>query len=134
MKRAKEEGYTEPDPKIDLSGIDVQRKILILARESGHKLELDEIVNQSFLPSECLEATTVDEFYDRLTKHENHFKQLYDEANKVGKNSNLWLPSIKNQDMLKLGYKHIHLITLFITCKVKIMWCCSIQNDIMIIR
>ena len=85
VKRAKEEGYTEPDPKIDLSGIDVQRKILILARESGHKLELDEIVNQSFLPSECLEATTVDEFYDRLTKHESHFKQLYDEANKVGK-------------------------------------------------
>ena len=62
MKRAKKEGYTEPDPKIDLSGIDVQRKILILARESGHKLELDEIVNQSFLPSECLEAITVDEF------------------------------------------------------------------------
>ena len=54
MKRAKEEGYTEPDPKIDLSGIDVQRKILILARESGHKLELDEFVSAFLFSVQCI--------------------------------------------------------------------------------
>ena len=85
LKRAKDEGYTEPDPKIDLSGIDVQRKILILARESGHKLELDEIQNRSFLPDDCLETQTVEELYKRLLEHEDHFKQLFKKANEQGK-------------------------------------------------
>ena len=52
VKQAQEEGYTEPDPKIDLSGIDVMRKILILARESGNQLEIEDIGNKPFLPEE----------------------------------------------------------------------------------
>ena len=59
VQQAKEEGYTEPDPKIDLSGIDVARKILILARESGLRIELEDIVNNSFLPEECLKLRTM---------------------------------------------------------------------------
>ena len=47
--QAQKEGYTEPDPKIDLSGVDVARKILILARESGMNIELDEIENESLM-------------------------------------------------------------------------------------
>ncbi|MBC9798398.1 bifunctional aspartate kinase/homoserine dehydrogenase I [Sinomicrobium weinanense] len=84
VKQAQAEGYTEPDPKIDLSGVDVMRKILILARESGHELEIDDIENESFLPQESLDTTTVDDFYASLVKHSSHFENIYAEAAKKG--------------------------------------------------
>ena len=80
VKQAKEEGYTEPDPKIDLSGIDVMRKILILARESGFTLEIDDIKNNSFLPEESLKTTSVDSFFESIAANEAHFKNLYEQA------------------------------------------------------
>ena len=81
VAQAQAEGYTEPDPKIDLSGVDVARKILILARESGYKMELEDIVNNAFLPKESLQTTTNEDFYASLVKHENHFQEIYNEAN-----------------------------------------------------
>jgi bifunctional aspartokinase / homoserine dehydrogenase 1 len=87
VKQAQEEGYTEPDPKIDLSGIDVMRKILILARESGNQLEIDDIVNKPFLPQESLETTNNDDFFISLEKHEASFQALY--KNAVNKDSKL---------------------------------------------
>lgn len=78
---AQKEGYTEPDPKIDLSGVDVARKILILARESGYKLELEDIDNNSFLPQDSLNTNNNDDFYASLTKNEGHFQNVLKEAN-----------------------------------------------------
>jgi aspartokinase/homoserine dehydrogenase 1 len=81
---AQQEGYTEPDPKIDLSGIDVARKILILARESGMKIELEEIENESFLPQECLDTQDNKSFFESLVKHSGHFEKMLENAQKEG--------------------------------------------------
>ncbi len=81
VAEAQKEGYTEPDPKIDLSGVDVARKILILARESGYQLELEDISNNSFLPKDSLSSSTNEAFYTSLTKNESHFQKMYSAAN-----------------------------------------------------
>ena len=85
VKAAQDEGYTEPDPRIDLSGKDVMRKILILARESGAAIEMDEITNYSFLPDACLNAPSVAGFYDELDVHAGHFQGLREAAASEGK-------------------------------------------------
>jgi aspartokinase/homoserine dehydrogenase 1 len=84
VKRAQEEGYTEPDPRLDLSGTDVMRKIMILARESGDVLEMEAITNQSFMPEACMQGS-VENFYAEMEKEETHFKQLYNEAASNGR-------------------------------------------------
>jgi aspartokinase/homoserine dehydrogenase 1 len=83
VKQAQDEGYTEPDPRLDLGGTDVMRKILILAREAGHPLEMESIKNESFLPASCFNGSVAD-FYTELEKQEPHFKQLYDAAATAG--------------------------------------------------
>ena len=80
IKDAKALGLTEPDPRLDLSGEDVMRKLLILIRESGRKFEMDEIDQVSFLPKACEDAGDIDSFYDLILEHEGHFKALYDDA------------------------------------------------------
>ena len=85
VQQAKEEGYTEPDPRIDLSGVDVARKILILARESGLELELEDIVNTPFLTKNNLESTDVPHFFETLKEDAAHFEKLVAEATAAGK-------------------------------------------------
>lgn len=81
VKQAQDEGYTEPDPRLDLSGKDVMRKIMILARETGEKIEMDDIANKSFMPASCMEGS-VENFYAEMRKHEDHFKGIYEAAAK----------------------------------------------------
>ena len=68
VKQAQDLGYTEPNPLEDLNGVDVMRKILILARIIGIPLELDNVNNISFLTEECKNSTNVNEFYNELRK------------------------------------------------------------------
>ncbi len=77
VKQAGAEGYTEPDPRIDLSGVDVARKILILARESGIEMNLEDIDNTSFLSASGLKSDTVEDFYNTLIADEAHYQSLY---------------------------------------------------------
>lgn len=84
VAQAQKEGYTEPDPRLDLSGTDVARKILILAREAGYPLQFEEIENIGFLPEECMQGSVTD-FYEKLTIYEDHFKNLLNKAKNEGK-------------------------------------------------
>ncbi|RTL58855.1 MAG: bifunctional aspartate kinase/homoserine dehydrogenase I [Sphingobacteriales bacterium] len=79
VKQAQDEGYTEPDPRLDLGGTDVMRKIMILAREAGEQIEMNDIANNSFMPASCMEGS-VHDFYKEMGKHEMHFKKLLEEA------------------------------------------------------
>jgi aspartokinase/homoserine dehydrogenase 1 len=81
VRQAQDEGYSEPDPRLDLSGKDVMRKIMILAREAGEKIEMDDIANNSFMPESCM-LGSVENFYAEMKKHEGHFKKLFDAAQK----------------------------------------------------
>jgi aspartokinase/homoserine dehydrogenase 1 len=84
VRQAQDEGYTEPDPRLDLGGTDVMRKIMILARESGAMLEMDDISNHSFMPESCMRGS-VEEFYEEMEKNEDHFKKLYTGASAANK-------------------------------------------------
>ncbi|MBS1639686.1 MAG: bifunctional aspartate kinase/homoserine dehydrogenase I [Bacteroidetes bacterium] len=104
VKQAQEEGYTEPDPRLDLGGTDVMRKIMILAREAGYKIEMQDITNNNFLPEECFEGD-VNDFYKSMAKHESHFKQLYNEA--ANKNCKLKFVANFENGKATVGLQHI---------------------------
>jgi len=105
VQQAGKEGYTEPDPRIDLSGVDVMRKILILARESGTKLELSDISNDSFLPKSSLGAKSVADFMETLKNESAHFTQL--RKNAEVKNCRLKYVAEFNNGVAKVGLKEI---------------------------
>jgi bifunctional aspartokinase / homoserine dehydrogenase 1 len=105
VKQAGEEGYTEPDPRIDLSGVDVMRKILILMRESGKEMELEEITNDSFLPQSSLNAKSIDEFMSSLKQEVAHFDNLRNEAEK--RNCRLKYVAEYKNGKAKVGLQYI---------------------------
>ena len=85
VRDAKQQGFTEPDPRVDLSGKDVARKILILAREAGMEMESDEVRISGFLPEGAMEAASVDDFFTVLDKSDDYFSQLLRAATSEGK-------------------------------------------------
>ncbi len=77
---AKERGYTEPDPRIDLNGIDVRRKLIILARETGLSMEPSEVAIENILPEQLQSAETAEDFFELLPKHDSYFEKLRADA------------------------------------------------------
>lgn len=84
VREAKEKGYTEPDPRDDLSGQDVGRKILILAREAGFALEPDDVTIKNLLPQACIDAPTIPAFFEQLEANNAYFEALLTEAEANG--------------------------------------------------
>lgn len=105
VKQAQFEGYTEPDPRIDLSGIDVARKILILSRENGLNMEIEDVENKSFLTEANLKADSVEDFYESLIKDEAHFQNLFASA-KANKCQLKYVAEYKN-GKAQVGLKEI---------------------------
>ena len=107
VRQAQLEGYTEPDPRLDLGGTDVMRKIMILAREAGTKIEMSDIVNETFLPATCFNGS-VEDFYVEMEKQEAHFKKLYDAAVAEGcKLKFVAKYESDSQTTAKVGLQHI---------------------------
>ena len=104
VRQAQEEGYTEPDPRLDLGGTDVMRKIMILAREAGQQLEMDDISNTYFLPASCFEGS-VEDFYAEMEKQEAHFKAIYDAA--AAENCKLKFVAKYENGKASVGLQHI---------------------------
>jgi bifunctional aspartokinase / homoserine dehydrogenase 1 len=74
IRLAKEKGFSEPDPRLDLNGVDVARKILILARESGYPLEMGDITIDRFIPDEYFEGS-LDSFWDNIPNLDKEFEE-----------------------------------------------------------
>ena len=104
VQQAQDEGYTEPDPRLDLGGTDVMRKIMILAREAGQKLEMEDISNEYFLPASCFEGSVKD-FYSEMENQEAHFKAIYEEA--AAKNCKLKFVATYENGKASVGLQHI---------------------------
>lgn len=79
LHQAREEGFTEPDPRDDLSGTDVARKVVILAREMGMPLELDDVAVEGLVP-EALQDGSVEEFLARLPEHDEAMTEILRDA------------------------------------------------------
>jgi len=100
IRQAREKGFTEPDPRDDLSGMDVARKILILARECGHTLELGDVEVENLVPEPC-RVGTVDSFLTAIAGHDDTFEQKRREAE--GKGMKLRYMAVLEDGNAKVG-------------------------------
>ncbi len=84
IRMAKEQGYSEPDPRIDLSGVDVMRKLMILVRESGYRIEKEDVVINKFIPDEFFSGS-IDEFWHNIPALDADFEARREKLAEEGK-------------------------------------------------
>jgi bifunctional aspartokinase / homoserine dehydrogenase 1 len=84
VREARDNGYTEPDPRDDLSGMDVARKLIILARELGLRLELTDIEIENLVPQE-LHGSSIEDFLDSLSRYDAGMRERFEQAHAAGK-------------------------------------------------
>lgn len=82
---ARQKGYTEPDPREDLNGKDVARKLLILARESGYKLELKDIKVENLILPKLQKKKNIDDFFNELKNYDDYFEKIRQQEENEGK-------------------------------------------------
>lgn len=109
VRDARDRGLTEPDPREDLSGRDVARKILILAREAGLALEPEAVEFENLVPVSCLKAATADEFLIQLEKEDHQFEAKLKDAAELG-GKLCYVATLENGSakvrLIKLGKEH----------------------------
>lgn len=105
VRQAKDEGYTEPNPLIDLSGLDVKRKLLILAREAGYQYEMEDISFEGFLPDNVAQADSTEAMFAAMLEEEAHFAQLYQQA--TDKACRLKVVAQLHEDQLNVALQEI---------------------------
>lgn len=106
VKAAKAKGYTEPDPRDDLSGQDVARKILILSREAGLKLEPEDVTIINLLNDDCLNAPSVEAFFEELEKDNDRFEKLLKDA-EANDEVLRFIASLDNDNKASIGLKSV---------------------------
>ncbi len=84
IRRAKAEGYSEPDPRLDLSGMDVMRKIVILSREAGYRVEIDDVEKRLFVPQKYFDGS-IDDFWATISQLDEQFEQDRQRIEREGK-------------------------------------------------
>jgi aspartokinase/homoserine dehydrogenase 1 len=119
---SKKEGYTEPNPLLDLSGVDVMRKILILSRESGLEKEMKEIEFTPFIPEACNNAKNNDALFAQLTKDEPYFQKQYLDADING--CKLKVIATLKHGKLSVGLKQVSPDSPYLSLKRKRQYHC----------
>lgn len=105
VKEAKAKGYTEPDPRDDLNGMDVARKILILSRETGLSMELTDIGVENLVPDDCRGDISIEDFFRRLEKHDDDYDKLRREAQAKGEK--LRYMAVLDGDQVKIALRSV---------------------------
>lgn len=105
VREAKANGFTEPDPRDDLSGMDVARKLTILAREWGQSIEIGDFPVQNLIP-EALRETTVDEFLDRLSDYDEEMLAMFKAAEEKGM-SLRYIATLDGQGNASVGLQEV---------------------------